>query len=167
MFHRAGIVVFGLIATLSVSTGDDNAPPKLEDLAWLVGSWRERKQGVETEEHWIAPKADMMLGVNRTARESGRNSFEFLRIARTPTGISYFASPGGRPATEFNLVQLEQKPQRKVVFENRTHDFPQRVLYWLDDDGALHARIEGSIGGQARSQEWKWLPSEPMGRLPR
>ncbi len=132
---------------------------KLDDLSWLVGSWLERKTGVETEEHWIAPKGDVMLGMNRTVRESGRTSFEFLRIARTPTGISYFASPGGRPATEFKLIETaEKESQKKVIFENREHDFPQRIIYWRDDDGSLRARIEGTIGGQSRSQEWQWQP---------
>lgn len=126
---------------------------KLEDLAWLTGSWIEHKPGVDTEEHWIAPKGDLMTGMNRTTRGTGRTSFEFLRIARTPSGISYFAQPSGRPPTEFKLVQAEDK---KVVFENREHDFPQRIIYWLDKDAALHARIEGTIGGQSRSQEWTW-----------
>ena len=131
------------------------SPPDLDRLSWFVGSWLERKNGVETEEHWIAPKGDLMLGTNRTVRESGKTSFEFLRIARTPTGISYFASPSGRPATEFKLAEAANK---KVVFENREHDFPQRIIYWLDVEGALHARIEGTIGGKERSQQWTWQP---------
>jgi hypothetical protein len=44
---------------------------------------------------------------------------------------------------------------RRVVFENRSHDFlPQRILYWLDAQGALHARIEGPQGGKTVSEEW-------------
>jgi Domain of unknown function (DUF6265) len=131
----------------------DKPPADLDQLAWLVGSWIERKQGVETEEHWIAPKGGIMLGVNRTVRAAGKTSFEFLRIARTSSGVSYFASPAGRPATEFPLVEAGDK---KAVFENPKHDFPTRILYRLDADGALHGRIEGMIGGKMRSQEWRW-----------
>jgi len=32
-----------------------------------------------------------------------------MRIAKTPTGISYFASPQGRPAEEFPLKELKGK----------------------------------------------------------
>jgi hypothetical protein len=35
-------------------------------------------------------------------------------------------------------------------------DFPQRILYWLDDRGALHARIEGKLRGKPASEEWAW-----------
>ena len=45
---------------------------------------------------------------------------------------------------------------KRVVFENRQHDFPQRILYWLDPGGALHARIEGPQGGKTVSEEWVW-----------
>ena len=94
-----------------------------------------------------------MLGVARTVRASGKTSFEYLRIAKSDKGIRYIASPGGGPATEFPLVSLEGK---KVAFENKEHDFPQRISYWLDGDGALHARIEGDVQGKTRSMEWRW-----------
>ena len=45
---------------------------------------------------------------------------------------------------------------RRAVFENRQHDFPQRILYWLDASGAMHARIEGPQGGKTVSEEWVW-----------
>ena len=45
---------------------------------------------------------------------------------------------------------------KRVVFENRKHDFPKRIIYWLGDDGALHARIEGDPGGKEQAMEWSW-----------
>jgi hypothetical protein len=44
--------------------------------------------------------------------------------------------------------------RREGVFQNREHGFPQRILYWQDAQGALHARIEGPQGGKAVSEEW-------------
>jgi hypothetical protein len=80
-------------------------------------------------------------------------SFEFLRIQATPEGVVYFASPRGAAPTPFKLAELGEK---RVVFENRQHDFPQRILYWLDPAGTLHARIEGPQGGKTVSEEWVW-----------
>lgn len=48
---------------------------------------------------------------------------------------------------------------RRVVFENNEHDFPQRVLYWLDERSALHARIEGTQGDRELHDEWVWTRS--------
>lgn len=128
------------------------AEADLDKLAWLVGNWVERKEGRETEEHWIAPKGGMMLGVNRTVTSAGKSSFEFLRIAKTPEGISYFGSPGGRPPVEF---PLKEQSEGRVVFENPQHDFPQRIIYSIEGE-VLTARIEGTIAGQQRSTQWRW-----------
>ena len=44
-----------------------------------------------------------------------------------------------------------------VVFENPTHDFPQRIIYWKDGND-LRARIEGTMNGKTGSEEWRWSP---------
>jgi hypothetical protein len=79
--------------------------------------------------------------------------FEFQRIESWPEGIAYVAQPGGQPPTRFALIE---QASRRVVFANPAHDFPQRILYWLDDAGALHARIEGPKDGKTVGQEWTW-----------
>ena len=81
-------------------------------------------------------------------------SFEFVRIGPGDDGVvTYFASPRGAAPTLFRLVEITEN---KAVFADPTHDFPQRVLYWLTPDGALHARVEGTIRRQARSEESRW-----------
>ena len=154
------LVLFALtLPTISVSGGtgithtNQDQPRNIADLTWMAGSWLERKNGTETEEHWMSPKGDIMLGVNRTVRETGRTLFEFMRIAQTAGGISYFASPGGRAATEFPMTELKDK---RVVFENPKLEFPRRIIYWIEKDGVLHGRIEGKVKGEDRSEEWHW-----------
>ena len=60
----------------------------------------------------------------------------------------FSATPPG-----WTLTKLEDN---KVVFENPTHDFPQRIIYWLDENKKLHARVEGTVKGQQRGMEWQW-----------
>jgi hypothetical protein len=47
-------------------------------------------------ETWLGPGNGLMVAVNLSTFANGRKSFEFLRIAETPAGFSYFASPDGR-----------------------------------------------------------------------
>lgn len=123
----------------------------LDQLNWLAGSWIAKKDHSETEEHWLPAKGEMMLAINRTVRAGRPTSFEFLRIEQRGSQISYLASPSGKPAVEFKLIELGNQ---RVVFENKTHDFPQRIIYWRESDGSLRARIEGEVQGKLRSQEW-------------
>jgi hypothetical protein len=126
--------------------------PGVETLAWMAGSWGSAPGAAETEEHWTAPKAGSLLGMNRTTKGGRTEMFEFLRIEARPDGIYYLASPGGRPPTPFKLKESEKE---KVVFENPEHDFPQRILYWKNGQ-SLCARIEGMQKGKPAGQEWCW-----------
>jgi hypothetical protein len=129
------------------------AAPAIDSLAWLAGNWGGVKEGVESEESWTAPQGGAMLGVHRDVRAGRMVGFEFLRIDTEKDGLTYWASPGGRAATPFRLTGAGP---RWVVFENPAHDFPQRVRYWMGDDGKLHARIEGTLQGKPGSEEWSW-----------
>ena len=144
-----------IIASILLASAEALAqsPARVASLDWLAGTWSHARGDETVSEAWLGPGNGLMVAVNLTTRGAARKSFEFLRIADTPEGFSYFASPGGRhPATEF---KLKEQGERRVVFENAAHDFPQRVLYWREGD-ALVARIEGAIAGKERSLEWRF-----------
>ena len=119
----------------------------------MAGAWGAEVEGTAMEEHWTAPRAGLMVGMHRDVLPSGKAFFEFLRIETRADGIVYVAMPRGATPTDF---PLKESTARRVVFENLKHDFPQRILYWLDERGALHARIEGTVKGKTRAEEWTW-----------
>ena len=128
----------------------------VEALAWMQGAWAGEKDGVAMEELWTGPRGGALLGIHRDVKGDRMVSWEFLRIQATEAGIFYYASPRSAPPTPFKLVESGAK---RAVFENKEHDFPQRILYWLDDAG-LHARIEGPQAGKTVSEEWVWPRSK-------
>jgi hypothetical protein len=141
-----------------LAQGSAQSPrPQIADLAWLEGHWVGTDGPMQMEEIWTSAAGDALVGLHKdVATRAGAArmvSFEFLRIEAGADGVAYVAQPGGRPPTRFTLV--ESGP-RRVVFANPAHDFPQRILYRLDDAGALHARIEGPKGGKTVGQEWTW-----------
>jgi hypothetical protein len=123
-------------------------------LAWMAGSWSGQVRGVDMEEHWTAPRGGTMVGMHRDVRGGATVAFEYLRIETRDGKLVYLASPGGAPPTAFAAIEVEN---HRVVFENPTHDFPQRVIYWRERT-SLHARIEGRQGGTMVSEEWQWAP---------
>jgi hypothetical protein len=125
----------------------------------MTGTWVHEAQGARVTESWVGPQNGMMVAANLSAWAGGKRFHEFLRIADTPEGFSYYASPGGRPAEEFKLLEIGE---RRVVFENPAKAFPRRILYWRDGD-ALMARIEGTVDGAAKAEEWRFISARPAG----
>src|SRR5687767_4558483 len=106
-------------------------------LAFMVGYWiSTQPDGKTSEELWLPERGNVMLGLGRT-NQGLSTEFEFLRIENRKEGVVYVAAPHNGKETEFKLVQSGKD---EAVFENLAHDFPQRIRYWLDKDGKLHAR---------------------------
>lgn len=139
------------------------APPDLDSLAWLAGCWSSQEEGERSEECWLAPAGGLMVGVHRDVGADGRAVFEFLRIEQTPHAVVYLASPGGREPTSFQMISCDE---RRVVFANPEHDFPQRIIYFIDPENRLNARVEGETNGQRQALQWTWSRSDWHQRTP-
>ena len=126
----------------------------LAETAFLAGTWSEKKENLQTDEMWLAPKGGMMIGVNRTVLTGKKSAFEYMRIEDRDGRPVYLASPEGRPPVEF---KARESSATRLVFENLAHDYPQRVIYWREGPDVLMARIEGRIQGKERSQQWRFL----------
>lgn len=154
------LLISALTATLlapAAFAADVCALPKTDadvaSVSWLAGNWIETGKSRVVRERWSGPYGGIMLGVGVTTQGDAAKFFEFFRIAKTPTGLSYFASPNAKPATEFKAIELCAD---KVVFEAREHDFPQRVVYRKGAGGMLHARVEGTLNGKFESEDWTY-----------
>ena len=150
-----------LLAAALIQTAPTPATGATPDLSWMAGYWLDCSNGREASETWSDPRAGLSVGHAVTV-ENGRASFEVSHIGPTPGGFAYVAQPGGVPPTAFVLA--ESGPAR-AVFANAENDFPTRVIYERDGD-VLKARIEGEIGGQARSMEWNFRTAPLNARCP-
>ena len=119
----------------------------LNDFAWLAGCWERSGNGREVLEQWMKPAGDLMLGMSRTVANGIAKEFEFLQIRQKDGEIFYVAIPSGQKETWFKLIKYDG---HEATFENPEHDFPQRIIYRLEKDGSLAARIEGTIQGQPK-----------------
>jgi hypothetical protein len=137
---------------LAFAASPPAAPDPLNALSWMAGQWSGEEGGVRSEERWMEPAGGMMLAVHRDVAGGRAVHFEYLRIESTPGGIVYLASPRGKAPTPFKMVESSKE---RVVFENPEHEYPRRILYWLEG-GKMHARIEGTPGGKVKAEEWVW-----------
>lgn len=116
----------------------------LDQIAWLAGCWESPDGSGDYDERWMPPKGQTMLGMSRTVQDGKTVAWEFLRIHQEADGIYYTSNPSGQSQASFKLIECREG---HVVFENATHDFPQRIMYKVDKDGALMASIEGKSDG--------------------
>lgn len=132
----------------------DAAKPAVADLAWLAGTWSFERNGRVVTERWTAPTGGMMLATSQTVAGGRTLEYEFIALRTDKEGrVIYVAKPSRQPEATFTLVKLTE---REVVFENPTHDFPQRISYTLKPGGTLLAAIEGTKDGKTRRAEFPY-----------
>jgi len=146
----ATLFALALAATPPVPPSGD-----IDRLGFMAGCWTlTRPNGTKIEEQWLAPAGGAMIGMSRSVRDGKLREYEFMRILPGADGKPQFvAIPSGQAEAAFPMKEIAENA---VTFEAPEHDFPQRILYRLVDKDTLVARIEGSVGGQARSADFPY-----------
>lgn len=125
------------------------APTRVDDLAWMTGTWESATGERWIEETWSAPRGGTMIGFTRHGVGDALHEFEFGLLQAGEDGIvTYFAQPQGRPAVPFRLAP---SAANEAVFENPEHDFPQRIRYRRDGETMV-----ASISAIDGSHEMSW-----------
>jgi hypothetical protein len=123
--------VLGLLALCFIAAQGQTGKPALSRLGWLAGYWENETGNQIYTEQWMIPAGTSMLGASRTVAGGKTVAYEFLQIRRDEQGdIFYVARPSGQAEAAFRLVKHSD---RELVFENPTHDFPQRIIYRLQE----------------------------------
>lgn len=141
-----------LLSILRVFAADT---PDANQLTWFQGCWSTTQGPLHIEEHWSKPSGGHLIGFSRTTK-GGRAAFwEFLTIQTNKDGeITYNPRlSNNQPPVAFKLIK---QTETEVVFENAAHDFPQRIIYTKSASGDLQARIEGTVNGKLRVENFPY-----------
>jgi len=141
-----------LIALFCATPAFAGETATVADLAWMAGSWSQETAGMTVRETWLPPLDGAMAGVTQTHRPGRPPVTELTTITTGPAGVIFTAYVGGQSPTAF--VLQSGKPG-EAVFENRDHDFPQRIIYRRCDVD-LCARIEGTVRGEPQGMDWRY-----------
>ena len=135
----------GIAALLAVQAQDVAMP------AWLAGGWStQAADGSWVEEWWTGPRAGLMMGAGRSGKGPRLDWWEHTRIEQSGGKLRFCALPKGQTGACFAATKVAAG---EIVFENPTHDFPNRVAYRRVGDELL-AEISGK--GSARVQRWRF-----------
>jgi len=148
------IAITALVLALAPPAFAADAPARVDDFAFAAGCWQAADGTTTMEEQWSRPAGGVMLGAARVVAD-GRTVFtEFVEVREKPEGLVMTVALGiGKPSTSFTRIPAGAG---EVVFENKAHDFPQRVRYRNDGKDALFARVEGTQKGQAKGENFPY-----------
>ena len=135
-------VVFGFV---------NRTTPQNNELDHWVGSWVADYEGGKFYEHWEKKSSELYEAKGYLVIQGDTVFRELLRVEKIGSHWAYIASINGGKPTMFPLKSAEDG---KWTFENKEHDFPQRIIYHLQKDGKLYAKVEGKMKGKEVVEEY-------------
>ena len=154
-------IVF-FLSLISIIQNSFAADPCLRDLSWLKGTWKMQEQNSITVEDWAMDGSVMKC-----------KSFEVKGTDTTMIENASLSCIGGKVVFTFLPILIDKSDERKpvhfvltssientYVFENKEHDFPQRVVYQKVSANECHAWIEGPENGKNKKVDFYYRRSE-------
>lgn len=122
------------------------AQKSLAQFNFLLGNWEMKTSKGKTTEHWVKSK-DSLNGKSYKHNLKGESVLQETVVIKKIEGSFYFCvtGAGNKDRVDFKLVSSNKD---KLVFENKQHDFPQRIVYQHKSKKGLIAYIEGVINGK-------------------
>ena len=122
----------------------------------LAGLWKMETGRGTIYEEWKITGNNKLSGRSFRVNNTDTMVFEKLEIYLHDGKIIYspvVRNQNNGQAVPFALVAVNDK---QYVFENKEHDYPQRIIYNLVSEDSVHARIEGTRNGQERGSDFKY-----------
>ncbi len=142
------VLLIILFTTLNLFAQDD-AIKKL-----FPGKWKMDNDKVELFEKWGVVNETELVGTGFSISGGEKIVSEIIYLKKFTDRWAYVAVPKNQLITLFPLVEHTNKT---FVFENKEHDFPQRIIYEFHKGGKLTAAIEGNVNGEFKRTEFSFV----------
>lgn len=120
-------------------------------LAWLEGRWEMSRSGRIIQEEWLPALGNTMMCIGRVVNGDSLVDHEIVILRQHGSRLAYEAHPMGQKPATFLSTQITD---HSVVFENLSHDFPQRIIYQRKGTDTLVAWVEGLSNGKTRRNQF-------------
>jgi len=116
------------------ASAPEPAPVRIEDLAFIAGTWRGELFGANADERWSQPEANHMVGLFRMWNANGPTLYEILEFVET--------TEDGQPQVHFrfkhiNAIKLDQWENDKPLEFVCTEADDNRAVFTATSDEQL------------------------------
>ena len=126
-------------------------------LKLFPGKWKMISEKTEYYEEWELLNENEMVGVGFSIEEGDTVLSEQLYLKKLSDQWAYVALPVNQTIT---LFALSEYSENKFLFENKEHDYPQKIIYEFTADGKLNAATEGIIEGELMRRDFNFIRIE-------
>jgi len=140
---------------LSINANAQKEPSRT--FAFVLGSWEMQTAKGKIIEQWMQDPDQSLSGKSYRINAKGDSLLtESLKIKKIGKDTFYCSTVAGQNEGKETCFKLITTKDETYVFEDKTHDFPQRIVYQNQGKNDLLAWIEGELNGKSRKSEFRY-----------
>ncbi|MEQ1733469.1 MAG: DUF6265 family protein [Bacteroidia bacterium] len=133
----------------STTNGNENYLAKIKVANWFIGNWQDTSTQAHLHENWKIENDSTYTATSYVLVNNDTVFNENITLQLRNNTLSYVVRVNGEPAVSFDFTT---DTNNVIVFENKAHDFPQRITYTHPTNDSLCASIEGVDKGKYRKE---------------
>lgn len=145
------VLIFGIAFHLSANAQKNTS---LLQFSFMLGNWEMKTAKGKITESWTQNKEGLSGKSYRHTLNGDSALMETLLIKKIDGSFYYCSNVSGQNNGETVNFKLISTENNTFVFENATHDFPQRIVYQNMGKDELLAWIEGERNGKKSKSEF-------------
>ena len=134
----------------------------LQTLDWLEGRWESPADGGKISEIWKKANDSTFQGACYFTKNNGKDTvhLETIELIERAGTTSYNPTVEGQNNGLPVTFRMTSNTGKMVVFENPSHDYPQKISYILVNNDSLVAEISGRRSGKMSSEKFGMKKAE-------
>ncbi|NTE05283.1 hypothetical protein G6M26_34505 [Agrobacterium tumefaciens] len=151
------LILFNFIILISLCTNVNAQKNSSKTFAFILGSWEMQTTKGKIIEQWIQNPDKTFSGKSYRINAKGDSLLtETLYLKKTGKDTFYCSTVINQNEGKEVCFKLISSKGHTYVFENQTHDFPQKIVYQNQGKNELIAWIEGELNGKSRKSEFRY-----------
>lgn len=146
------LVVLGLCVYL-ISKAQENP---LKQFNFMLGYWETKTAKGKMSENWQATPDGLVGKSYRHDAKGDSTMMESVELKKVGKDILFTVTGMEQDNAGTTSFKLITSPKNRFIFENKAHDFPQRIVYENQGKDKLLAWIEGNVGGKLIKSEFNY-----------
>jgi hypothetical protein len=159
MFQKTTLILL-LLAIVSCKNSETNEKEKIKKTNWLLGKWENKVDEGVLSENWKRLNDSTFQAESFYIKDKDTLHFESITLQQKGEELFYNATVKGQNNDKPVTFNMTSETDKKLVFENPKHDYPQKITYTLINKDSLVAEISGIQLGKPSSEKFGMKKSE-------
>jgi hypothetical protein len=127
---------------------------KTEAVKWFLGDWENISEQGDFREIWKQENDSLLKGESIVTVKGDTVFHENVGLVAKNDSLFYVVSVKGENNEKPVSFYMTESSEKKVVFENPKHDFPNKISYEKITNDSIVASISGKQNGKDASESF-------------